>query len=101
MGVFDYNLGNDWKVNSKVKVSEYVNDFGLYVAANGTVNAPASLSDYLAKYGYAGATNINASYMGGTALGANDRIIDNLNVDRHRPISDLTGELSVTKKNNG
>ena len=101
MGVFDYNLGNDWKVNSKVKVSEYVNDFGLYVAANGTVNAPASLSDYLAKYGYAGATNINASYMGGTALGANDRIIDNLNVDRHRPISDLTGELSVTKKITG
>lgn len=98
MGDFNYNLGNDWKINSKVKVSEYVNDFGLYVAANGTVNAPASLSDYLAKYGYTGATNINASYMGGTALGANDRIIDNLNVDRNRPISDLTGEFSITKK---
>ncbi|MEN3323343.1 TonB-dependent receptor [Mariniflexile soesokkakense] len=97
-GDFNYDLGNDWKIKSKVKVSDYVNDFGLYVAANGTVNAPASLSDYLAKYGYAGATNINASYMGGTALGANDRIIDNLNVDRNRPITDLTGEFSVTKK---
>ena len=56
MGVFDYNLGNDWKINSKVKVSDYVNDFGLYVAASGKVNAPASLSDYLAKYGYVGSS---------------------------------------------
>lgn len=98
MGVFDYDLGNDWKIKSKVKVSDYVNDFGLYVAANGKVNAPATLTDYLAKYGYAGATNVNASYVGGASLGANDRIIDNLNVDRHRPISDLTGEFSITKK---
>jgi iron complex outermembrane receptor protein len=101
MGVFDYDLGNDWKIKSKVKVSDYVNDFGLYVAANGRVNAPASLSDYLAKYGYAGATNVNASYVGGGSLGANDRIIDNLNVDRHRPITDLTGEFSITKKLTG
>lgn len=101
MGVFDYNLGNDWKINSKVKVSDYVNDFGLYVAASGKVNAPASLSDYLAKYGYVGATNINASYVGGTSLGANDRIIDNTNTDRHRPITDLTGEFSITKKLKG
>jgi iron complex outermembrane receptor protein len=101
MGVFDYDLGNDWKINSKIKVSDYVNDFGLYVAANGKVNSPASLTDYLAAYGYAGATNIKASYVGGTSLGANDRIIDNLNVDRHRPITDLTGELSITKKLTG
>lgn len=101
MGVFDYDLGNDWKINSKIKVSDYVNDFGLYVAASGKVNAPASISDYLAKYGYVGATNINATYVGGTSLGANDRIIDNTNTDRHRPISDLTGELSITKKLTG
>lgn len=98
MGVFDYDLGNDWKINSKVKVSDYVNNFGLYVSANGTVNAPANLSDYLDAYGYSGATNINASYVGGTALAANDRVIDNLNIDRNRPITDLTGEFSITKK---
>ncbi|WP_282148784.1 TonB-dependent receptor domain-containing protein [Algibacter lectus] len=101
MGVFDYDLGNDWKINSKVKVSDYVNNFGLYVAASGTVNTPANLSDYLDAYGYAGATNINASYVGGTALAANDRVIDNLNIDRNRPITDLTGEFSITKKLEG
>lgn len=101
MGVFDYDLGDDWKFNSKVKVSDYVNNFGLYVGASGTVNTPANLSDYLDAYGYSGATNINASYVGGTALGADDRVIDNLNIDRNRPISDLTGEFSITKKLSG
>ncbi len=98
MGVFDYNFDNDWKVKAKVKVSDYVSDFALYVGANGAANTPVSLSEYLDIYGYSGATNINASYVGGGALGSNDRIIDNLHVDRNRPITDYTGEFSVTKK---
>tara|TARA_R110001583_G_scaffold135989_3_gene287830 strand:- start:8343 stop:11039 length:2697 start_codon:yes stop_codon:yes gene_type:complete len=98
MGVFDYNLENDWKIQAKVKVSDYVSDFALYVGANGTANTPVSLNDYLGIYGYSNATNVNASYVGGGSLGANDRIIDNLHVDRNRPITDYTGEFSVTKK---
>jgi len=98
MGVFDYNLKNDWKIKTKVKVSDYVNDFALYVGANGTADTPVTLNDYLNIHGYSGATNVNASYVGGNSLGANDRIIDNLHVDRNRPITDYTGEFSVTKK---
>lgn len=101
MGVFDYNLENNWKIKAKVKASDYVSDFALYVAANGKANTPVTLSEYLTIYGYPNATNIKASYVGGTSLGSNDRIIDNLHVDRNRPISDLTGEFSATKKIEG
>jgi len=98
MGVFNYDLKNDWKILAKVKVSDYVSDFALYVGANGAANTPVSMTDYLNIHGYPNATNINASYVGGTTLGANDRVIDNLHVDRNRPITDYTGEFSVTKK---
>jgi iron complex outermembrane receptor protein len=101
MGVFDYKLENNWKVKAKIKFSEYVSDFALYVAANGKANTPVKLNDYLDIHGYPNATNINASYVGGTSLGSNDRIIDNLHVDRNRPITDLTGEFSATKKIEG
>ncbi|MCF6181363.1 TonB-dependent receptor [Lutibacter sp.] len=101
MGVFDYNLENNWKMKAKMKASSYVSDFSLYVGANGSANTPVSLNDYLTIHGYPNATNVNASYVGGTALGANDRVIDNLQVDRNRPITDYTGEFSVTKKKVG
>ncbi|MET7029456.1 TonB-dependent receptor domain-containing protein [Sediminicola luteus] len=98
MSVFDYDLGDDWKIKTKVKVSDYINDFALYVAANGKANTPVTLNDYLDIQGFPGATNVNAAYVGGTALGSNDRIIDNLHVDRNRPITDYTGEFNITKK---
>jgi hypothetical protein len=50
--VFDSWLGND-VLKSKVKVSDYVKWILIvYVAANGKVSTPASLTDYLAAYGY-------------------------------------------------
>lgn len=115
MGKFDYNLKNDWKVKAKVKFSDYVSDFALYVAANGNANTPVTLNEYIQTITqdhdgdpttpqtlvYPNATNLTASYVGGGALGANDRIIDNLHVDRNRPITDYVGELNLTKKIQG
>ena len=101
MGVFEYNLENNWKVKAKIKASDYVSDFALYLGANGSANTPVTLGDYLDIHGYSNATNVNATYVGGTSLGANDRIIDNLHIDRNRPITDYTGEFSVTKKIEG
>lgn len=98
MAVFDYNLENDWKLKTKMKVSDYVSDFALYVGANGKANTPVTLSEYLTVHGYDNVTNVNAAYAGGTSLGANDLIIDNLHVDRNRPITDYTGEFSITKR---
>ena len=97
MGEFDYRLENDWKVKTKIKFSDYISDFALYVAANGAADTPVTLDEYIDIIGFTGATNVNASYVGGGSLGANDRIIDNLHVDRNRPITDYAGELNITK----
>jgi len=99
MGAFNYNFDNGWKVNAKAKFSNYVSDFALYIGGNGAQNFPVTLDDYVASLPNATA-NYSATYVGGdgTQITGSDLVIDNLHIDRHRPVTDYVGELSIHKK---
>lgn len=93
---FDYNLNDNLKFKSKVKYVNYQHNFALYVGGNGTYGNPITLNNYIAAVA-PGNLGANATYQGGSGeqINGNDLVIENLHVDRLRPMTDYSGEASL------
>lgn len=97
MADFNYNFADDLKFKSKVKYANYKHNFALYVGGNGTYNNPLTLGNYIENVA-PGNLSYTAQYQGGIgAVNANDLVVENLHVDRLRPMTDYSGEASLTK----
>lgn len=98
MADFKYNLTDRLKFKSKIRFAEYEHNFALYVGGNGGQPNPVTLGEYVNNIA-PGNTGFSATYQGGnTQLSANTLVVDNLEVDRLRPMSDYSGEASLTYK---
>ena len=98
MGDFNYNFSDDLTFKSKVKYANYKHNFALYVGGNGDNNNPITLNQYVANVA-PGNLGFNASYQGTTgAISGSDLVVDNLHIDRLRPMTDYSGEASLTKR---
>lgn len=103
MADFNYNLSDNLKFKSKVKYANYQHNFALYVGGSGTYGNPITLNDYVAEVA-PGNTGFNATYQGGTGnqISGNDLVVENLHVDRLRPMTDYSGEANlILKSDNG
>lgn len=97
MGDFNYSFADDLKFKSKVRYANYKHNFALYVGGNGANNNPITLNDYVNNVA-PGNLGYVAQYQGTTAsINGNDLVIDNLHIDRLRPMTDYSGEASLTK----
>lgn len=97
MGDFNYNFADDLKFKSKVKYANYKHNFALYIGGNGTYNNPLTLGDYINNVA-PGNLGYDAQYQGGVgSINSNDLVVENLHVDRLRPMTDYSGEASLTK----
>lgn len=99
MGDFIYNLSDNTRFKAKVKYADYQHSFALYVGGNGSFGNPISLNDYVAAVA-PGNTAFNAQYQGGSGeqINGNDLVVENLHVDRLRPMMDYSGEASLIFK---
>ena len=100
---FDYNLNDNLEFKSKVKYANYAHSFALYVGGNGSFGNPISLSNYIDEIA-PGNTSFDATYQGGSGaqINGNDLVIENLHVDRLRPMTDYSGEASfIFNSDNG
>ena len=97
LGDFKYNFSDNLKFQSKIRFAEYEHSFALYVGGNGGQPNPVTLGEYINNVA-PGNTGYAASFQGGTGnqLSANTLVVDNLHVDRLRPMTDFTGEASFT-----
>ncbi|MGB5418545.1 TonB-dependent receptor domain-containing protein [Algibacter sp.] len=97
MGDFDYKFSDDLRFKSKIKYANYKHNFALYVGGNGDNNNPIALNDYVANVA-PGNLGFTAQYQGtSSAVNGSDLVVDNLHVDRLRPMTDYSGEASLTK----
>jgi len=97
MGDFVYNLNDDLKLKSKIKYANYKHNFALYIGGNGANGNPITLDNYVnsldaSNLGYSGVYQGNSNQINGS-----DLVIDNLHIDRLRPMTDYSGEISLTK----
>lgn len=98
MADFDYRFDNNLKFKSKIKYANYKHNFALYIGGNGAQGNPISLNDYVnsldsSNLGY------SATYQGSSEqINGSDLVIDNLHIDRLRPMTDYSGEASLTKR---
>lgn len=93
---FKYNLSDNLKFQSKVRFAEYQHNFALYVGGNGNQPNPVTLGEYINNIAPTN-TGFNATFQGGNgAINTNTLVVDNLHVDRLRPVQDYTGEASLT-----
>jgi len=99
MGEFENNLTSSLKFRAKAKLADYKHSFALYVGGNGANGGnPVALDEYVDIVA-PGNTGYAANYHGleGSVDGA-DLVVDNLHVDRIRPMTDYSGEASLTQK---
>ncbi len=95
MGDFVYNLSENARFKAKMKYANYEHNFALYVGGNGDFGNPITLNDYVAAVA-PGNTAFNATYQGGSGaqINSSDLVVENLHVDRLRPMTDYSGEAS-------
>ncbi len=104
MSDFKYDLAEDLKMKAKVKYAKYQHNFALYIGGNGNVGPdgegsnPLTLDDYVNfldenNQGY------SATFLGSDQqLSGNTLVVNNLHIDRLRPMTDYSGEASLTKR---
>ncbi len=92
---FDYNLSDNLKFKSKIKYADYEHNFALYVGGNGNYGNPITLSNYASAIA-PGNIGYSATYQGGSGdqISASDLVVENLHVDRLRPMTDYSGEAN-------
>ncbi|WP_299097251.1 TonB-dependent receptor [uncultured Winogradskyella sp.] len=92
---FDYNLSDNLKFKSKIRYANYQHNFALYVGGNGDYGNPISLSDYVSEVA-PGNTGYSATYQGGSTdqINGSDLVVENLHIDRLRPMTDYSGEAN-------
>ncbi len=96
---FDYNLTDDLRFKAKTKYANYKHNFALYLGGNGDFGNPITLSDYIEEIA-PGNTAVNATYQGGSGeqINGEDLVVENLHIDRLRPMTDYSGEASLILK---
>ncbi len=101
MGDFIYNLSENTTFKAKVKYADYQHNFALYVGGNGSFGNPITLNDYVAAVA-PGNTAFDAQYQGGAGsqINGSDLVVENLHVDRLRPMTDYSGEANLIFRSN-
>lgn len=98
MADFNYRFDNNLKFKSKIKYANYKHSFALYIGGNGAQGNPISLNDYVNGLD-AGNLGYSATYQGSSEqISGSDLVIDNLHIDRLRPMTDYSGEASLIKR---
>lgn len=98
MADLKHNFGNDWFLQSKVKVAKYDHWFNLFLDGDGTHNVPETQANYLADRGLSGTDSATFTYVDtGEELAAGDLLFQNRILDRRRPMEEVAGELNLTK----
>lgn len=99
LGDFIYNLSDNLTLKSKVRYANYLHNFALYVGGNGTYGNPLTLSNYVNQVA-AGNSSYTATYQGGSSqqINGSDLVVENLHVDRLRPMTDYSGEANLIKR---
>ncbi|MEM1336853.1 MAG: TonB-dependent receptor [Bacteroidota bacterium] len=96
MGDFVYNFDEQFSFKSKIRYANYQHNFALYVGGNGNFGNPITLDNYVAQIA-PGNTGFDATYQGGSGeqINGNDLVVENLHVDRLRPMTDYSGDANL------
>lgn len=96
MADFSYNLSDNLSVKAKAKYANYQHNFALYVGGSGSFGNPIALNNYINEIAPDN-TGVNATYQGGSGeqINGNDLVVENLHVDRLRPMTDYSGEANL------
>lgn len=90
------NFENDYKLASKVKYATYNHQFNLFLDGDGTHNVPETQADYLSDRGLPSGSQF--TYIStGAALGTNDLLFQNRILDRERPMTDIVGDINLSR----
>ena len=98
LGEFEYNLSESLKFKAKSRLANYKHSFALYVGGNGANGGnPITLDKYVEAVA-PGNQGYTANYHGlSSSVNGSDLVLDNLHVDRIRPMTDFSGEAAITK----
>ncbi len=94
MADYKYEFDNELKLNTKMRYARYQHQFNLFLAGTGN---PQSINDFVATIDPA-ATDITVTNTGTTRVVPNsDKVLVNTLLDRDRPMTDMAGEINLTK----
>jgi iron complex outermembrane receptor protein len=101
MGDLQHNFGSDWKLSVKLRSATYQHEFNFF-NTDGNGRNPLSQATFAATVLPAGSSAPVFSYANdNTAVPANALVLENIIVDRNRPINEIAGQMNISKAFNG
>jgi len=98
MANYKQKFDNNVKMDAKLRYAKYAHEFNLFLTGSGN---PSTVNNFVASVDPS-ATNITATNTGlSRSLNGNDLVLVNTLLDRNRPMTDMAGELNITKKYEG
>ena len=98
---FKHNFSESFKLNAKLRYSNYKHQFNLFLDGSGVSGAAPveTQAEYAALRLPAGTTDFTFTFDdNGQAVDANDRLFENRILDRDRPLRELVGDIKFTKE---
>jgi len=101
MADLQHNFTNNWKLSAKLRNANYKHEFNFF-NTDGNGRNPLSQATFATTVLPAGSTAPIYSYANdGTAVPANSLVLENIIVDRIRPINEISGQFNISKTING
>ena len=95
MAHYKHEFDNAMKLNTKLRYARYEHQFNLFLTGTGN---PQSVTDFVTAID-PNATDITAINTGTSNVVPNsDKVLVNTLLDRNRPMTDLAGEINLTKQ---
>lgn len=100
MAAFQQNFGEGWKFDAKIRTAKYQHEFNFF-GVDGSGRNPISQKvfvDSVAARPPVNASSYKYTYANdGTAVNANSLILENNITDRIRPITEMAGQINLSK----
>lgn len=100
MAAFDHNFANDWKFSVKLRSANYKHEFNFF-NTDGNGRNPLSQTGFLTAVAPTGSSPVYTYASDNTPVSSKALILENIIVDRNRPLNELAGNMNITKTING
>ncbi len=96
MADFQHNFGNDWKLGVKLRTANYKHEFNFF-NTDGNGRNPLSQAGFLTAVAPTGTNPVYTYASDNTPVPSNALILENIIVDRNRPLNEIAANANLTK----
>jgi outer membrane receptor protein involved in Fe transport len=96
MADLQHDFGNDWKLSAKIRNANYKHEFNFF-NTDGNGRNPLSQATFFGIVAPTGTAPVYTYANDNTIIPANALVLENIIVDRIRPLNEISGQFNISK----